>query len=78
MAAEDRWPPIHDFEGLIEYIDELAKTDALAAKLWSLADLQDQRLPTPCHGDVLESPLPSRSSQMTAHQLSPTTATTGW
>jgi len=60
MAAEDRWPPIHDFEGLIEYIDELAKTDALAAKFWSMGDLQDQRLPSPCHGDVLElsAPIP--------------------
>lgn len=54
MAEEDRWPPIHDFEGLVEYIDELARSDELAGKFWSIGDLQDERLPTPCHGDVLE------------------------
>ena len=54
MAEGDRWPPIHDFEGLVDYIRELATADGLGSKFWSLKDLQDEQLPKPCHGDILE------------------------
>ena len=56
MAEGDRWPPIHDFEGLVDYIRQLATADDLGSRFWSLADLRDDRLPQPCHGDILELP----------------------
>lgn len=78
MADEDRWPPVHDFEGLEAYIDELVRRDAFSASFWSVGDLQDTRLPRPCHGDVIALLLPSRLSPTTVNLHSSTTGNTGW
>lgn len=57
---EDRWPPVHDFEALAEYVSELSRAESLDARFWSLGDLGKASLPPLCQGDIIDlaAPLP--------------------